>query len=87
MIDIGGNHRGTFPGTGQCAGTPNSLRRSGPRFDARFVHCQRPTVITGGELTLDMLDLKYNAVARTYQAPLQLKERLINRFVYAELSA
>ena len=30
-------------------------------------------MITGGELTLDMLDLKYNAVARTYQAPLQLK--------------
>ncbi len=52
---------------------PNSLRRTGPRFDTRYVHCQRPTVITGGELTLDMLDLKYNAVARTYQAPLQLK--------------
>jgi hypothetical protein len=52
---------------------PNSLRRSGPRFDRRYVHCQRPSVITGGELTLDMLDLKYNAVARTYQAPLQLK--------------
>lgn len=51
----------------------NSLRRSGPRFDRRYVHCQRPSVITGGELTLDMLDLKYNAVARTYQAPLQLK--------------
>jgi hypothetical protein len=52
---------------------PNSLRRTGPRFDTRYVHCLRPTVITGGELTLDMLDLKYNPVARTYQAPLQLK--------------
>ena len=30
-------------------------------------------VITGGELTLDMLDLVYNPTARTYQAPLQLK--------------
>jgi len=30
-------------------------------------------VITGGELTLEMLDLVYNPVARTYQAPLQLK--------------
>ena len=28
---------------------------------------------TIGELTLDMLDLKYNAVSRTYQASLQLK--------------
>ncbi len=52
---------------------PNNLRRTGNRFDPRYVYCERPTVITGGELTLDMLDLKYNPVARTYQAPLQLK--------------
>ncbi|WP_235933229.1 ATPase [Paragemmobacter ruber] len=52
---------------------PTSLRRSGNRFDARYVRCERPTVITGGELTLDMLDLKYNPVARTYNASLQLK--------------
>ena len=52
---------------------PNSLRRTSGRFDTRYVYCERPTVITGGELTLDMLDLKYNPVARTYQAPLQLK--------------
>jgi hypothetical protein len=52
---------------------PNSLRRTGNRFDNRYVYCERPTVITGGELTLDMLDLKYNPTARTYTAPLQLK--------------
>ena len=52
---------------------PNALRRTGARFDNRYVHCERPTVITGGELTLDMLDLKYNPTARTYTAPLQLK--------------
>jgi hypothetical protein len=52
---------------------PSSLRRTGNRFDNRYVWCERPTVITGGELTLDMLDLKYNPTARTYQAPLQLK--------------
>ena len=51
---------------------PNSLRRT-TRFDKRYVKCERPTVITGGELTLDMLDLVYNPTARTYQAPLQLK--------------
>jgi hypothetical protein len=43
------------------------------RFDTRYVMCARPTVITGGELSLDMLDLVYNPTARTYQAPLQLK--------------
>ncbi len=52
---------------------PTALRRAANRFDARYVLCDRPTVITGGELTLDMLDLKYNPTARTYTAPLQLK--------------
>ena len=52
---------------------PNSLRRTTGRFDTRYVRCERPTVITGGELSLSMLDLVYNETARTYQAPLQLK--------------
>ncbi|WP_353471480.1 ATPase [Salipiger sp. H15] len=51
---------------------PTRLRRT-TRFDSRYVLCDRPTVITGGELSLDMLDLVYNPTARTYQAPLQLK--------------
>ena len=51
---------------------PTSLRRI-TRFDARYVCCERPSVITGGELSLDMLDLVYNPSAKTYQAPLQLK--------------
>ena len=57
----------------QAMDDPNSLRRTGNRFDNRYVYCERPTVITGGELSLEMLDLTYNPTARTYQAPLQLK--------------
>jgi hypothetical protein len=49
------------------------LRLSSQRYDPRYVLCERPTVITGGELSLGMLELKYNPVARTYQAPLQFK--------------
>jgi hypothetical protein len=52
---------------------PTRLRRTSNRYDRRYVLCERPTVITGGELSLDMLDLVYNATSRTYQAPLQLK--------------
>jgi hypothetical protein len=52
---------------------PNSLRRTGARHDRRYVLCDRPAVMTGGELTLDMLDLNYNKTSRTYQASLQLK--------------
>ncbi|MEP3330660.1 ATPase [Sedimentitalea sp.] len=51
---------------------PNALRRT-KRFDTRYVCCERPTVVAGGELSLKMLDLVYNPTARTYQAPLQLK--------------
>jgi hypothetical protein len=52
---------------------PNALRKGGMRYDRRYVYCKRPTVITGGELSLEMLDLVYNPVSRTYQAPLQMK--------------
>lgn len=51
---------------------PTVLRRA-KRFDSRYVCCDRPTVVTGGELSLKMLDLVYNPTAKTYQAPLQLK--------------
>ncbi len=52
---------------------PNALRKTSNRFDRRYVRCERPSVVTGGELSLNMLDLVYNPTARTYQAPLQLK--------------
>jgi len=49
------------------------LRKAAARCDTRCLHCTRPTVMTGGELSLSMLDLTYNPVSRTYQASLQLK--------------
>ncbi len=48
-----------------------SLRRS--RIDPRWVACYRPMVVTGGELTIEMLDLKYNPIAKFYEAPLHIK--------------
>jgi hypothetical protein len=42
-------------------------------YDARWVPCRRPFVVTGGELTLEMLDLRYNATAQFYEAPLHMK--------------
>ncbi|MGR9013176.1 MAG: AAA family ATPase [Gammaproteobacteria bacterium] len=41
--------------------------------DPRFIRCQRPAVITGGELTLDMLELAHDPTTKQYFAPLQLK--------------
>jgi hypothetical protein len=41
--------------------------------DPRYIRIQRPTIIVGGELTLDMLDLRFNSSSRIYEAPLQMK--------------
>jgi hypothetical protein len=41
--------------------------------DRRWVRVRRPVVMVGGELTLDMLDLRFNQLSRFYEAPIQLK--------------
>lgn len=44
-----------------------------PNSDSRWVLCKRPVVVTGGELTLDMLDLTYDAISGFYQSPPHFK--------------
>ncbi|MEQ9640182.1 MAG: AAA family ATPase [Alphaproteobacteria bacterium] len=51
--------------------TGRGARRS--KIDPRWVACYRPMVITGGELTIEMLDLKFNPMAKFYEAPLHIK--------------
>lgn len=43
------------------------------RRDMRWVLCQRPFIIVGGELTLETLDLIFDPVSKTYEAPFQMK--------------
>jgi hypothetical protein len=43
------------------------------RGDARWVLCERPVVVTGGELTLEMLDLVFDPSAGFYHAPPHFK--------------
>jgi hypothetical protein len=42
-------------------------------FDARWMICKRPVAVAGGELTLDMLELRYDSDSKTYDAPLHMK--------------
>ena len=56
------NGIGTVPGVMLDAG-----------HDPRLVLCRRPFVVTGGELTLDLLEVRYEDATRQYHAPLQLK--------------
>lgn len=41
--------------------------------DTRWVRCRRPSVLVGGELTIDMLDLQFNANSKYYSGPIQMK--------------
>lgn len=41
--------------------------------DGRWVRIERPVVMTGGELTLQMLDLEFDTLSRVYVAPPQMK--------------
>ncbi len=41
--------------------------------DQRYVLVHRPVVLTGGELTMDQLDLQYDNYTKVYQAPFQMK--------------
>jgi predicted ATPase with chaperone activity len=41
--------------------------------DERWVLCNRPAVLAGGELTVEMLDLEFNPLTKYYVGPLQMK--------------
>jgi predicted ATPase with chaperone activity len=41
--------------------------------DERWVLCERPAVLVGGELTVEMLDLQYNPTTKFYVGPVQMK--------------
>ncbi|QDU24281.1 ATP-binding protein [Urbifossiella limnaea] len=50
-----------------------SFMKKAASHDQRYVRVKRPTIVVGGELTMGMLDLKYNATSKFYEAPLQMK--------------
>jgi predicted ATPase with chaperone activity len=41
--------------------------------DQRWVRCRRPSVLVGGELTIEMLDLQFNPTTKFYSGPMQMK--------------
>ena len=44
----------------------------GVQYDRRWAHCKRPLVMVGGELTLEALELRYDAISKLYRAPGQM---------------
>jgi hypothetical protein len=55
----------------QVSGTDNYQLEN--RTDQRLILCERPVAISGGELTMDRLELRYDPVTRLNHAPIQLK--------------
>jgi SpoVK/Ycf46/Vps4 family AAA+-type ATPase len=43
------------------------------RYDRRWVRVKRPVIMTGGELTMETLDLVWDDVSKYYEAPFQMK--------------
>jgi hypothetical protein len=82
-IDVGGQTIRVFdPRVHVIAEEPESAaerrgdfapQRAERRRDQRWVVARRPLIITGGELTLADLELKYSAQSKFYIAPVQMK--------------
>ena len=62
-----------FPITADGAAYSNPIFLPHLEHDPRWVRCKRPYIITGGELTLEMLDLEFDVHSKYYEAPLQMK--------------
>jgi len=54
-------------------GAPRAALDNRARADARWVLCERPCIVSGGELTLEMLDLSFDSRAGYYEAPPHFK--------------
>jgi hypothetical protein len=51
----------------------NSVIRSDAAIDRRWIQVSRPVITVGGELNLEMLDLRYVDLSKFYEAPVHLK--------------
>jgi hypothetical protein len=50
-----------------------SIIRSDTDIDGRWIRVGRPVITVGGELTLEMLDLRYKELSAFYESPVHLK--------------
>jgi hypothetical protein len=64
-------HRWTDPD--EATETDAPLISADAGCDRRWRRIRRPVIVTGGELTLPMLDLRHNDAGRFYTAPLHIK--------------
>jgi predicted ATPase with chaperone activity len=51
----------------------NAPQLDAVRFDRRWILIRRPTIVVGGELTMEQLDLQFNPTTGISEAPVQLR--------------
>jgi len=74
-LDIGGHLVKLFdPAIHELVDVDPKLHHG--RYDRRWVRIKRPTVIAGGELTLDQLEIKVDEESRICEASLQMKANM-----------
>ena len=69
-IIVGGQIISMFDPVNHVAETPEAEI---DKMDQRWVKIKRPVIMTGGELSLRMLDLDFNPISKFYEASLQMK--------------
>ena len=57
----------------QAAKTTDSQLIADASYDQRWIKVKRPTVVVGGELTMDNLEIRHDPRSNVSEAPLQLK--------------
>jgi hypothetical protein len=72
VLELGGQLVKLFDPSVHEPITVDSVFRKG-EIDARWVEIHRPTVVVGGELTMDRLEIRYDPVSRISEASLQMK--------------
>jgi hypothetical protein len=74
VLDLGGQLVKLFdPSVHEpiVAATEGLFRKS--ECDARWIEIRRPTIVVGGELTMDRLEIRYDRISRISEASLQMK--------------
>ena len=61
------------PACHRLIGQNESSVLQGNDVDRRWARIRRPTVVAGGELTMDLLEIRHNPIKNFSEAPLQLK--------------
>ena len=57
----------------QAAKTTDSQLIADASYDQRWIKVKRPTVVVGGELTMDNLEIRHDSRSNVSEAPLQMK--------------